>query len=154
VRFLAGILWFALGVVLLQLISGGQFDSIFDFIDVSSFLIFVFSITAMVIITNRSALFLSAVKSLFVKRHKLITEQAVQAARLFKLLRKTVWYTAVVGTMVGVVLMMRNLQDMNILAANMALSLLSVFYAALINLIFINPAIAIFEGVAAPEQNE
>ena len=154
-RYLFGIFWFKLGLVLLMLINGDwQLSSVVDFIDAGSFLLFVFAITTMVIITNQSALFLSAVKAMFFRKHRLIPELAARAVRLFKLLRKTVWYTAVLGTIVAVVLMMRNLQDMDVLAANTALSFLFPFYGVFINIIFVNPAINIFESQALSDGDD
>jgi hypothetical protein len=70
-------------------------------------------------------------------------DETEQAAGLFRLLRKTTVCAAIIFFIIQAVPPMQYAGNIEFLAANISLALLSVFYAALLILIFINPAIAV-----------
>ena len=64
-----------------------------------------------------------------------------RALRMFKLMRKTTFVAATMMTLTSVVLVLGNLLDVYALAAVMVLAMLPFFYAMIINLALIYPAI-------------
>ena len=66
-----------------------------------------------------------------------------RALRLFKLMRKTTLVAAALMALASVVLILGNLSDVYALGANVALAVLPFFYAIIINLALIYPAIQI-----------
>ena len=144
--FLFGIGVFFAGLLLFQLINANWEPAVFTaFLDASTILAFAVAVTAVIIITGNAGVFASAVKSLFSKKHTLSDVELHNAIDLFKLLRRTVVCAAVLFVSVSVIIMMGSLFDTDAALANLALTLLIVFYAAIINLIFINPVITILQ---------
>jgi flagellar motor component MotA len=66
-----------------------------------------------------------------------------KALDFFKAYNKSIWIFATAAVLIGVIMMMKHLDDPNALGPNMAIAFMSFLYAALINLFLILPYIAI-----------
>ncbi|MCL2350267.1 MAG: hypothetical protein FWC67_02185 [Defluviitaleaceae bacterium] len=145
-RFVLGFIIFAIGMAFMQLISGGMDIRVIGVLaDAPTLIGIVAAILAVTVATGQMGIFLAAIKSLFTKNSNLSADDAAKAAELFKLLRKTTFAAGVLIALTALVLMLGNLQDINMLAANTALALLGIYYAVAINLIIFNPIIAILQ---------
>ena len=98
-----------------------------------------------ILATDNLQIFLTTVKSIFSKKYNLSEEERLSAINLFKLLHKTVLYSSFLLAAMSVTALMGNLSDWDLFWNNIAINLLIVFYAALINLIFLNPILFILK---------
>ena len=147
IKFLLGILMF-FGVLFLFALINANWEIVGAtaiFLDAPTALAFTIVLCAVIVATGQLEVFTTGVKAVFSSKVQLSCEKNRGAIRLFKLLRKTTQYAALLFVAMGLTQMLGNLQDIDALAANFALVLLAVIYAAVINLILINPAIAILE---------
>jgi len=151
-KFLLGGLLIILAAVMMNLINGNwQFASLGVFMDAPSMLFMILSLSGVIVASGNWKLFVKAKKALFKKVCPLTHEERESAITLFKTLRKSSIYAGLIGSLIGILLMLGNLYDIEILAANLALSLLCLYYAFFINLVFFNPAIATLQKRNANE---
>ncbi|MDR3047801.1 MAG: MotA/TolQ/ExbB proton channel family protein [Bacteroidales bacterium] len=62
-----------------------------------------------------------------------------RAYEFFTAYGKLTWFTGLVGLLIGIVGMFKNLEDKSALVPNIAVSFISIFYAALVNNFVILP---------------
>jgi len=146
-RFLLGIAMFLVGMLVFHLINAHWHltTAVAPFADAPTVMGFGIVISAVIVATGQANTFVSGIKAAFSKRHNLSEDERIRAIGMFKLLRKTVVYAAILFSSMTMVFILGNLQDWDTFAANTALAMLSVYYAALINIILINPVISILE---------
>jgi len=145
-RFIIGGFMVVLAVVMMNLINGNwELASLGVFLDAFSILFLTLTLVGVNIASGKRGVFVRGIKAVFAKECPLTEPERADAVVLFKLLRRTAIYAGVVGAMVAVLLMLRDVSNIDALAANFALSLLCVYYAFLINIILFNPAIAVLQ---------
>jgi len=141
-----GVLVFLAGLFFVSvLLAQGDLLLWWAFYDVPTITGLAAVIVAVIVITGGSKTFSSACSALMSEEYNISADDIEKAIRLFKLLRRSTVCAAILYSMASAVL---GLQDFSLytIGPNIATILLSVFYAALINLIFINPSINILEN--------
>jgi len=146
-RYVSGILVFLVFLFLLiALASGFNVGVALMLFDLATAIFFKAAVAAVIISTGGLKVFVMAINAILSKSYKISSADREKAVRLFKLIRKTIIYTAVLHTIIGVLLSMMQLSDIHAFMANLAISFLSIFYGALANMLLVNPAISILES--------
>ena len=142
-RYLLGIILFLAWFAIIAIASAGTDGALsfaIWFIDAPS-LGSVYVIGVICIITCETEAFIAGAKALIFKKYQITDEMRARALRLYKLLRCCVNYSAVFFVIVSVVASMGALDSFDVIGVHIALALLPVFYAVIINMLFINPVI-------------
>ncbi|MCL2169819.1 MAG: hypothetical protein FWB74_07335 [Defluviitaleaceae bacterium] len=141
-KFLAGIAIIVAGAVFMMLINGNwELRTLVMFADAPSLIVLLLALAGTVTAARQWGLFGRAVKAAFCPKQAISKDECTEGIELFLLLRKSSIYAGVLIAMVGLVITMGNLRDVEITAANTALAILGIFYAVFVNLAFINPVI-------------
>jgi len=151
-RYTVGVALFFAPIILLLLIFG-NFDArvIFEVLDFSSLLSFIIVIAVIIFLTGESKTYTKAINALLSKRYIISAVDKEKAIGLFKLIGKSVIYTAILTMIMGFVIMLGQIEDISTLGPIIAVSLLSLLYGVIINLIFVLPAIHILKNRPDPE---
>ena len=143
--FALGILALASVLILLILIFGNfDLNIVYRFIDVPIFMSITAALFAVTIVTGESRSICTAFRALLKKEH-LSAEETLRAVGLFRLLSKSVIYSSIIIFVIGQVNMLYNMDDPHRIGPSLAISWISIFYGALLNLLVFNPAAYILE---------
>jgi hypothetical protein len=107
-------------------------------------------IAGVVIATRQGRVFLTGIRAAFGKGLSVPWEKLKDAVDLFKLLRKSTMYAGILSCMTGIISLLAHYDMQTIindrgLTSSISLSLLGIYYALIINLIFIGPVIAVLQ---------
>jgi len=152
-RYVIGALIILLVLLASIAVLGG---TLFDFLDPASLLPFLLVMTAVIIMKGGFKTFITAVNALLSKKYTISAAEKEASVRLFKLLAKTVKYTAIIITLMGIINLFMGLnwrlweelgsgEFLWAISINLAASLISIMYGLAINMIFLNPTIDILE---------
>ena len=144
-RYVFGILVFLIGLVFLVLMPG-DIGWIFIFVNLPSIIQLIITIAAVIIATGEFKTFVAATNALLSKNYYIPATVKEKAIKLFKLLSKSVVYASILFFVAGVMLTFAAIDDLSKIGPSVMVSLNSIFYGTLINLVFINPAINILEA--------
>jgi hypothetical protein len=144
---------FFIGFLFLQLInSAWSYDNlIFTFFDPPIIIFIGLVITGVIITVGPRGAFGMGIKSVFSKNCSLPKDKLEGAVDLFKLLRKSVFYTGLLAFMASTISMLSYdsikyiIGDPISFFAGFSVSLLGIYYALIINLIFFGPIIAVLQ---------
>ena len=144
---IAGLL-LILGVGYLGLLFAGDWNTQMplELIDFPSALWIIFSVTGVILITGEGKTFIVAKNALLSRKYVMTALTKDRAVRLYKLLAKTIWASAVVAVCSGIMYILFQLEDPAALGPMLSVVLTSAFYAAFLNFAFIYPAIYILEN--------
>ena len=115
------------------------------FIDAPAMFVFLITIVGVVFVTSQFKTLIRVINALFSKKYKISIEDSEKGIRLLELLKKVVIYTAVFSTIGTATLMLGDINSLESLGPMIAITLLIPMYAAMINLVFILPAIHILK---------
>ena len=147
-RYVIGILVFLVAVFLPIIVLGGQ---VVDFINLPVTVFLLFVIVAIVIMKGGFKTLIAAINALLSKKYNISAAEKEKAIRLLRLIAKSVIYASILFTMICLVNILMNLDfqhesAINALGINIAATLIFIFQALFINMVFINPAIDILES--------
>jgi flagellar motor component MotA len=134
IRYVLSLFFWALFFSLTILTCGLK---LWNFFDLPSFiLVVVCPFVVMGILYGGSAL-----KSAFKAPFKKDSSKAVlsRAHEFFTAYSKITWFTGLVGVIIGIIGMLINLEDKSAIGPNLAVALISMLYAALVNIFVIIP---------------
>lgn len=133
--------------ILMKMMSGSWWA---PFLDLPNFLIVGIAplIYQLILFGGRS--FKNAFASPFKKKYS--GADAFRTLDFFKAYGKSVWIFSAAATVIGIISVMKNLDDPNALGSNMAVACLSFLYAAVINLFLILPYTAITKQCLAENE--
>ena len=138
IRFLGPIILAVTAFILMKLMSGSWWTA---FLDLPNFLIVgVFPLIYQLILFGAKN-FKNAFSAPLKKECS--AAEASGALSFFKAYSKAVWIFSAAATLIGIVSMLKNLDDPKWIGPNMAVALISFLYAALINLFLILPYMSI-----------
>ena len=100
---------------------------------------------SVMVMTGEVKTFVMGVNAMCLKDYEISKEDIDEAIDLFELLKKTVFCASLLYCMMGIIFIMFDIYDFAMIGRYMAISVLSVFYGALINMAFLNPGIAILK---------
>jgi len=126
------------------LITAGNMVAALVFIDLPTIAGSLLAVYAVVIITGESKTFVMGVNAVLSQDYSISDTNREKAIQLFKLLKETVIYASLLYAMSGFVFLLI-LSDPGDWRPMLAISILSIFYGALVNVVFICPAIAILK---------
>ena len=141
----AGSIWFVLGDLSLQGITW--------VIDMPSLMTIVLAQWAVILITGEGKTFIKSLNALFSKKYVISNQDRLKAVELNILLSKVTVYAALFAFTTGLVFMLGMLGDPSVLGPIISVSLISLVYGALINIIFVLPAIYILKHRKNPDDN-
>ena len=144
-RYVLGVAIMFAGFAFLMLITGGSISQVVDFVHMPSLMPFVITLTSVIMATNSRKVFIVSINAMLSKNYAISAADKEKSIRLYKMLGKTVTYTAIMTVMMGTMFMLMQLDDPSHLGPMISISLTSAFYGAFINLAFIYPAIYILE---------
>jgi len=153
-RYVIGVAMIFAGFFLLIMIMGASAGSggiiggmwaISILMDMPSLFPFVIVVIAVIIATGNRKTFIASINAILSKKYTISAANKEAAIRLYKLLGKSVTYTAAMSITAALMLMLTQLEDPSLLGPMISAALISVFYGAFINLAFIYPAIHILE---------
>ncbi|MDR0273317.1 MAG: hypothetical protein LBI27_08385 [Clostridiales bacterium] len=151
---------FIIGAVLLKatfiyaviLTGGGAFNSLACVIDGAT-LTFALLINFSVLVgTGQVKLFVRATNALLSKKYVLSTDDRLKAVEVFALMIKVTIYGGVLSAFIGLIMILGNLDDLNYLGPMLSVMMISVLYAAFINLIFFLPGKYLLENRKNPDE--
>lgn len=146
--YVRGILVFIVGVFFMALIGADyNLNLAMVFIDGPTTFCFIVVFAAVIISTGGFRTFITAINALSSKKYSISAADKEKAIRLFKLLGKSVVYASILFTLMGLMLILVQLDDIDpaALGPSIAVAILAVFQGAFINLALIFPAINILE---------
>ncbi|MCL2187801.1 MAG: hypothetical protein FWC16_02070 [Defluviitaleaceae bacterium] len=123
-----------------------------QFLDAPSIIWLVFAIVGVILITGENKTFIVAINAIINKRYVLPEQTRDKAIRLFRMISKAVYGSAVIAVASSIVIMLLTLDDPSALGPMLSVSLLSAVYAAFINFVFFHPAIYLLENRRNAEQ--
>lgn len=128
--------------ILLTMIIGAQWNvgDFYIFLNWPTIIFFLMILTGVIMCTSNTKTFTMAVNGVLSRRYKMTEVQREKALALFTLLEKSVKCSAALLAMIGFCLTLLKMDDLSSLGPNICIILLSVFYGALILLVFIYPA--------------
>jgi len=140
-RYVVGLLiFFVAGILNFSWLSPGGFSSYAFFIDIVTLVVFLLTICATVIISGEFGTLIKSKNALISKKYYLSNNDKERAITLYKVLAKVIVCTAVIMIVSTTIIMLGTLDDPAMLGPFMAVSLLSILYAAVLLLIFVYPA--------------
>ena len=152
-RYIIGVLVLLTTMCLTIILLGG---TITNYLNLPTLFLLLLVIAAVIIMKGGFKTFITAINAVFSKKYNISSIEKEKAVRMFKLLSKSVIYGMVLLTMISVVNMMMGLDFslfetnsllfINVVFANIAAALISVFYGLLLNLAFFNPIVSILES--------
>ena len=147
-RYAIGILVFLVSIFLVIIVLGGE---VMDFLNLPSAFMFLFAIVAVLIMKGGFKTLIVAINALLSKKYSISAADQEKAIRLFKLLAKTVVYASFLFTIVCLINILMNMDYLDPwfthnLGFNIAATFVFIFYALVINMVFIYPAISILES--------
>jgi flagellar motor component MotA len=137
-KFLFSIILAIASFVLMKMMSGGWWTS---FIDLPNILLIGIIPLMYQLILFGGKNFKNAFSAPLNKESS--PTEVSRALDFFKAYNKSIWIFAAATVLIGVISMMKNLDDPNALGPNMVIAFMSFLYAALINLFLILPYITI-----------
>ena len=132
------------------LVAGGDRGAIYAFIHMPTLLCFICAIPIMLFATGEFKTFIKASNAVFSKKYVISYEDREKGIKLFEFLIKIVNYTAVICTIIALVLILGNLDDLHLLGPMLSIALLTALYAATFNFALLYPAIYVLKN----RQNE
>ncbi|MCL2388042.1 MAG: hypothetical protein FWC89_10920 [Defluviitaleaceae bacterium] len=108
-------------------------------------------LVAVLVVTGEFKIFVKSVNALLSKKYNISSEEIERGIKLFEVMKKSVILAGVFFTAGATMSMLRDLQDFHALGPMIAILLILVLYAAMINLVFILPAIYILKARQAAE---
>lgn len=115
------------------------------FLDYPS-LIFILALAAVVVaVTGSFKTLIMGTNCVMSKRYQISEQNRQKAIDVFIMLRRVLTSAGIVIFTFGMVLALGSLGDPDALGPNLAVALISQFYAQLLNLFFVNPAIYILQ---------
>ena len=141
--YVKGILVYFTAFVVLAAVMANRPGDWMIFIDAICLLVLIMVAAGVIIGTGSFKVFIAAVNALFSKRYHISAADKEKAIRLFKLLSMAMIYSAILVTVMSVIMMLLNLDNLQALGPMMAVSLVSIFYGLFANLVFVYPAIFI-----------
>ncbi|MCL1883223.1 MAG: hypothetical protein FWF81_05650 [Defluviitaleaceae bacterium] len=127
------------------LITRGYLSDLAFFIHAPALASFVFVIFATLMVTGEFKIFVKSVNALFSQKYKISAEDRDRGIKLFELLSKTVLYAVVFFVGGGIIIMLVDLNDFSNVGPMLAITIILPMYAAMINMIFMYPAIHILK---------
>jgi flagellar motor component MotA len=139
-RYLLGVLFMLTGfTALIRVLGEGRVITMF--IDPFTLLTFIISVGAVIFMSGEFKTAIRGVNALLSRKYEISDAERERAVQLFGLLTKVIWITALVSFLIGLVLMLGQLDDPAALGPMLSVMLISFYYGAFINLVFIYPAI-------------
>ena len=146
-RFLVGALIFV-GVLSFTIFGAGGW---YQFWDAPTAIIFLGFIASVVVFSGGAGLFGTGIRVLLSKKHQISQAERVAALRFFKMLRRYVHYIWVITAVIGTVQMLWGINwhyisynlslFLSQVSMNVALLLVALFWAVVVNMLFISPII-------------
>ncbi|MCL2236166.1 MAG: hypothetical protein FWB98_06985 [Defluviitaleaceae bacterium] len=144
-RFVFGIIWILVGIILMQIfVSENVMYAFASFIDAPSIMMIGLAIGGITIATGQSKTLLAGIKAVFNKNSNLPQEKVAEVVKLFKLLSRTTWAAGAVLFLIAMHGTLR-MTGTGYEFLELNLGFLGVYYAVILNLIFFIPAIAILQ---------
>jgi flagellar motor component MotA len=106
---------------------------------------FLITIIGVIFVTGQFKTCIKIINALFSKKYKISPDDTQKGISLLELLKKTTIYAATFFTMGSLMFMLGDINDLQSLGPMLSLILLIPMYAAIINLIYILPAIHILK---------
>ena len=144
-KFTLGILVFAAAIALPILMMTGFGAWGFIFVELVTLFVFTLVIVAVIVITGEAKTFVITINALLSKQYYISAADKEKGIRLYKLIGKTVIYAVIVFSVIHLIIVLSTLDTPASIGPNIAMTLLTVFYGAIINMVFINPAVNILE---------
>ena len=116
-----------------------------EFFHLPSMISIIIVIAAVLYMTGEFKTFIKGINALLFKKYHISYADRNRAVKLFKLLIKVTVYICIANIAMGVVFILGTLEDPAALGPMVSVLLLTFFYAALLNLIFLLPAIHLLE---------
>jgi len=138
---------FAFAILIL---GNGDARVFFEFIDTPTLLSFIFVHAAILVKTGEFKIYVKAMNALLSKKYVISAADKEKAINLFTMMLKVNIAIAVLTTLIGIILMLGQLEDPNALGPMIAVSLISMSYAAFLS-IFLYPAIHMLKNRPNPE---
>ena len=152
-RYAAGILVFIVGIIATTaMFSGFGWPGIMLFLDLPTLVSLLFINFAVILITGQFKVLIRGKNAILSKKYVISHEDKEKAIGLFRLLAKTTIGAAILGTLISFYLILGNLDDLSVLGPLIAISMLSIFYGLVLNLMFFFPAIYILEHRQNPDE--
>jgi flagellar motor component MotA len=130
---------FLVGIICAILFSGG---SILSFVDIPSIVIMlIVPILVLLVIFKKN----TKISFLIPFNKNNSKETLLYGELVFKTYSKILWILSIVIIFIGLVSILKNLEDKTMLGPNMALAMISIIYAGLLNLIITVPYLVIIK---------
>ena len=144
--YVAGFIMFVVGVMVFAVINAGFHSyGMMLLIDLPSVAGLLFINCAVIVATGTSRLFVDAIKHVVTGRGVLKNEDKEKATALFATLSRVTMLAALMFTVMSIMMLLVNLDDMNAIGPMLMIALLSLFYGAVINIIVHLPIIYILK---------
>ena len=141
-KFLFGALLVFAAVLFMVLINGDwQMASLNIFLDGPSLLFLLLVLFGFVIASGGQRAFSNGVTGAFSKSYELKDSERAESILLFKKLARAAFCAGAMSFIIHNVMMLGHLNDVNVIVANLVLSITATLYAILLNLVFIQPVI-------------
>ena len=150
-KFIIGMLVFFVGVIYVQFVnSGWNMDgAISDFIDGPAIILIVLSVLGVIIVSGQFKDIGIGIKSFYSNKNN--KKEIERALVLYNLLFKTIisaGFISFLANIIGITSFHNNeifINDISLFWGSLSVALLGIYYAIIINLIFINPIIAVLK---------
>ena len=115
-------------------------------LDVPSLMPFIWVMAAIIIMTGDYKVYVKSVNAILSKKYTISNADKERAVQLYRLLSKAVLYTAFITFIIGLIMLLGQFEDISTLGPMITLSVIPPLYGAIINMVFIHPAIYILKN--------
>lgn len=134
--YFIGLIVFFITLIYSILVGQQGWGSLLNFTDIPSLFIIAFITVPMLIASGLFNDFKRSFKVMVNKHIKFTKLELQRSLEAINLTMKLIMYSGFLGSLIGLVTMLRNLDDPNAIGPNCAVMLLTVFYALFLSLIF------------------
>lgn len=124
---------------------GGDLTGLAWFIHAPTMWAFILVLAGVLLVTGQFKIFVKTANALFSKKYKISAEDRARGIKLLELLKTTVIYTAVFFLFGATIAMLGDIDSLEFLGPMLSIILLIPMYAAILNLVFILPALHILK---------
>jgi len=152
-RFVLGVALVLLLAVIVPILAMGNYSvhAIVEFIDMATLFPFVVVTFVIIFMSGEFKTYVKALNALLSKKYFISAEDKERAVSLFKMLGKAMIGTSVFILLMGLILILGQLDDPAALGPMLAVMLISIFYGAIIHVAFLLPAIYILKNRPDPQ---
>jgi flagellar motor component MotA len=141
-----GFLFISFGLLIVIFIAaGGNLNAMSTFVDWPSVLPLLLTVTGVIMGTGSFKTFVVGFNAAISRKYRISDEQREDAIDLFNMLSKVIYYVTAATTLIGMILTLYTLSDPAALGGKVAIMLVSLFYGAIVNLLFIQPTIYVLK---------